>query len=233
MFKTLQVTLYDIFGYLLPGTVALVAVVVVMWAVLMPAKPLKLPLTDIALANWFAAMVVAYLIGHLVQALANQLGMLLRSTEDLMLSPDREGGMSVALVAAAWARAGSIVRLYDAAMDPDLLHRICDEVVVQRGNASDRDLYIYREGFYRGMTIAFGLLFLSLVVRTAIPGTALKLSGTVCCVPWLLLLSVAAAMLAGAWLCFRRYRRFGRYRVEQALVGFMVLLDRPGQAKSE
>ena len=41
------------------------------------------------------------------------------------------------------------------------------------------------------------------------------------------------AMLAGAWLCFRRYRRMGRYRVGQALVGFMVLLDRPGQAKPE
>jgi hypothetical protein len=83
------------------------------------------------------------------------------------------------------------------------------------------------------MTIAFGLLFLSLAVRTAIPGTALSLSGTVCSVPWLVLLSVAAAMLASAWLCFRRYRRFGSYRVKQALVGFMVLLDRPGQAKSE
>jgi hypothetical protein len=51
-------------------------------------------------------------------------------------------------------------------MDDLLLYRLCDEAVAQGGaSRDDRDRYIYREGFYRGM--GFSLLMLLCHTRSS------------------------------------------------------------------
>jgi hypothetical protein len=40
-----------------------------------------------------------------------------------------------------------------------------------------------------------------------------------------MLLLLGLLSLAGAWLSFNRYRRFGQYRARQAILGFLVLYE--------
>jgi hypothetical protein len=56
-----------------------------------------------------------------------------------------------------------------------------------------------------------------------IPGTSLKLVNSVQAMnnPELLFFIFLSA--SGVWLAFRRYRRFSKYRVSHAIIGFLVL----------
>jgi hypothetical protein len=42
MLKDIQVTLYDIFGYLLPGFIFLAGIAMLFWAIFMPSAPIQL-----------------------------------------------------------------------------------------------------------------------------------------------------------------------------------------------
>ena len=72
MFKDIQVTLYDFFGYLLPGAVILVAAVLIFWTLFWPNASLPLPSSLPVLAT-SSLVFAAYLAGHLGQALGNLL----------------------------------------------------------------------------------------------------------------------------------------------------------------
>lgn len=149
-----------------------------------------------------------------------------------MLSKDEADSLPETLVSKARSRVKSILQIPQEDIDDGLLYRTCDEIVVQSNIESviaNRDIYIYREGFYRGLTVSLVMLFLSLTVLTVrmlVTGTSLRLSDTQTAVSWPILLFVDLILLIGAWLSFRRYRRFGGYRIRQAIIGFLVL-DKP------
>ena len=232
--KDLQATVYDLFGYLLPGLVALLALVILFWAILIPTTPLSLTIAETF--NWAVVLIVGYILGHLVQAVGNLLAGPFRRPEELALSlkPFQSEEKSDAsetdqdrlpepLISSAKSKVSAMAHVPLQDVKSHLLYRFCDETVVQAGMIHDRDMYIYREGFYRGMAVSFLLLFLALVVRALVPTTYLNLSGTPHPIGSALLLSIAALPLLGVWLCFNRYRRFGYYKIEQAIVGFLVL----------
>lgn len=226
MLKDLQVTLYDVFGYFLPGCICAVALGILFWSVIMPDTALSPPQTVVA--GWLiVGVLVAYTAGHMVQAIANVLMRFFRkyllSVEELMLSKLDKGGISDALTSSAKAKASLLLHVDEKVLDPNTLYCICDEAVVQFGVVTDRDVYIYREGFYRGLTISFSLLCVSLVIRMLVPGAFFNLSGTQLLNATSMLLFGAATSLVAAGLSFGRYRRFGRYRVKQALLGFLLI----------
>jgi hypothetical protein len=64
VFKELQITLYDVFGYLLPGAIILVAILFLFWAVFWPTAPLRV-YTKPPLTLTIFAIFLAYLAGHL------------------------------------------------------------------------------------------------------------------------------------------------------------------------
>jgi hypothetical protein len=43
MFNELKIALYDIFGYLVPGSIILIAVVVLFWSLFWPSAPASFP----------------------------------------------------------------------------------------------------------------------------------------------------------------------------------------------
>jgi len=221
MIKGIQVTLYDVFGYLLPGSILLTGVVGLFWAILAPATPLVWP--QVINENWIVIAVASYVCGHLAQALANMVTKHLPSIESLVLTKGGNDDLPEPVVAAARSKASSILAVDAKGVDSSLLYQICDETVAQLGITSDRDIYIYREGFYRGLTISPLFLCGALLVRATIPGTTLKLSDTLQSLRWPELVSLALLSLGSAWLSFNRYRRFGRYRVKQAILGFLLL----------
>lgn len=225
MLKDLQVTLYDIFGYLIPGLVSLIAIIVLFWALVIPQAAFPLPLSDEDGVNWLAVLVGAYIVGHLTQAIANWVTKLFPSTERKVLSAEGEGDLPAALIESVTSKVSSMTQIPPEDVEPELLYEVCGETVAQSGETGDRDLYIYREGFYRGLAVACAMLFLALVVRMLVPGTALNLSGTLQPLNIYMVLFVASLSLIGAVLSFGRYRRFGRYRVNQAVIGFLVLQE--------
>jgi hypothetical protein len=70
LFKELQVTLYDIFGYLLPGAIILIALVLLFWSLFWPSVPLAL-WGDLPALATIGLVFFAYLAGHLGQGIGN------------------------------------------------------------------------------------------------------------------------------------------------------------------
>jgi hypothetical protein len=71
MQQAIQVTLYDVFGYLLPGFAFLAAIAALFWAACIPSAPLPWP--PVIQANWLVVAAFAYVAGHMAQALAHRL----------------------------------------------------------------------------------------------------------------------------------------------------------------
>src|SRR5712671_3933333 len=70
MIKDLQITLYDIFGFLLPGSVTAAALLITFWAIFWPLAALTIP-ANVPVFPTTLLLLGAYLSGHLVQAMSN------------------------------------------------------------------------------------------------------------------------------------------------------------------
>ncbi len=224
MFRSMQATLYEIFGYLLPGVVSLTAIMILLWAFYMPQSTLAL--TDLSAQAYIALLVLAYLLGHLTQALGNLLvKKVLVSPEEAALSKGQAASIPYDLVQRARLKAGKMLGIDLEDISPGWLFRICDETLVQRGICSDRDMYIYREGFYRGTMVSMLVLAVALTVRAVIPGTSLRIATSVQAISALVFVFFIILSLAGTWLAFQRYRRFSNYRVTHAVLSFLILQE--------
>jgi len=229
--KDLQVTLYDIFGYLLPGFVFLAGIAILIGAIFMPSSPISLSTT--AIDNWIVIVIGAYIAGHMVQAIANIITKKLPSAESLILEKGHPESFPGDVIDLVESEVRSTLGIKSKTMKPGFIYQVCDEAVLQFGVTSDRDIYIYREGFYRGLTVSFMVLVLGLTVRVLIPGASLNVSEKVQPLSTLLLLFFDALSLLAAWLSFNRYKRFGGYRVRGALIGFLLLGNKKIPAKTK
>jgi len=84
MVRDIKVTLYDIFGYLLPGAVFFAGITILFWAIYIPRT--SLVLFRLTIEIWVLVLLLAYFSGHIVQALGNLLTKLFPSTESLVVS---------------------------------------------------------------------------------------------------------------------------------------------------
>lgn len=222
MFKDLQVTLYDFFGYLLPGAVILIALVLLFWSVFWPSDRLVVPTTLPALTVT-ALTLFAYLLGHLGQAVSNFIEKLpnVKHAQETALPVSAEMGELVRDAVAA--RFGPKART----LTPKELYALCDQALIQAGSLGEREIFIYREGFYRGNCFAFTLLALVLVLRMACAPAALTVAGTKIDIYRSELGLTAFLAGVGAWLCFRRYLRFGTYKTGSCLMRFLAFTAGP------
>lgn len=72
MLEKLSFTLYEIFGYLVPGTLVLLGLMILYWALFVPGMPLSVGSFDPNLVLWLAMGTTSYLLGHAVQAASNR-----------------------------------------------------------------------------------------------------------------------------------------------------------------
>jgi hypothetical protein len=221
MLKDIQVTLYDIFGYLLPGFIFLAGIAMLFWAIFMPSAPIQL--STISVDNWIVILVGAYIAGHMVQAIANLLTKKLQSAENTVLSKGKPDSFPNAVIDSATKKVNLMLGVKLKDMKPSFLYQVCDEAIAQFGITSDRDIYIYREGFYRGLTVSFMVLFVGLIARVLVPSTSVNISGNVLPISVSMLLFFDVISLIAARLSFNRYKRFGDYRVREAVIGFLLL----------
>jgi hypothetical protein len=218
VFKDIQVTLYDFFGYLLPGSVVVLAVVVGFWAVFWPHSSLLVPLQLPALAATFLSF-AAYLAGHLAQAMANIAESWSRASkrfdEKIPLSTELE----------KWLRESTARHLGEPAgkLTAKELYLLCDQTLIHNHSMGEREIFIYREGFYRGNSVALAALTVSMCVRL-LCSPAVFVIGQRTTELHRNHIALAAALTAlGAWLAYRRYLRFREYKYQTCFLRFLSL----------
>jgi hypothetical protein len=211
--KDVQVTLYDIFGYLLPGFVALAALGALFWAVVAPHHPVTVP--NWSGEIWLAVIVSAYLAGHLLQAAANVVWQLLRRSETPRICE---------VLKTLPADLRKALETVCGSSDPDVIYAVSDAAVLQKGNASEREIFTYREGFYRGMVAAFSVAIIAVIVRWARGGAVYVEGGKTHSVPASAFAFLLGLFCLAAVLSFGRNTRFARFRVAAAIWGFVGML---------
>ena len=219
--KELKFTLYEVFGYLLPGSVTLVALFLIFWAIYMPRRVIQIGLINVQ--AFAAGALIAYLLGHLSQAIGNIAPGSFCHFEKEALREDGPDSAANQFVKEAKIGVAKLCNVDKKTISADWLYRVLDETVVQFGVGSEREIYQYREGFYRGCTVAFAVLAGGLLVRCIVPSTAVELRNVVHYLSRWVLVFPLLISISATWLSYRRFRRFGEYRVTRALLAFLLL----------
>src|SRR5205814_1482800 len=172
MFKDIQVTLYDFFGYLLPGALILCSILVLFWAVFWPNVPLSIP-ANLPLLEIAVLIFAAYLAGHLGQGLANLLDKLLKTRAKIEKKIPLPAELAEAVKSAIGSRFGENIK----SLSSRDLFQLCDQTLLHCDSVGEREIFTYREGFYRGNWIALAAFTLSVIVRLIYTPIRLELFG--------------------------------------------------------
>jgi hypothetical protein len=197
---------------LFPGLVALGALTIFSWAVFAPGAALSTP--KLSGAWWIAIFVCSYILGHLVQAVANMIPWLRPKSYDALAWTQHETTTPAKL--GLHRRDGE-----DHGAYASRAFEAADIVVAQRGNTDDRQIYQYREGFYRGLTMSFALALVAVIVRALHDGDAFIAqhhfitSGEYA--------FAASLLFVAALLSHHRYLRFSAFKLHNTFVAFALL----------
>jgi len=218
MIDKIQFTLYEIFGYLLPGAIGTTAVAIFYWGTCLPHATFPVYKVRPDALGWAVLTGISYLLGHLAQGIGTRY---LKGAEKAAL----ENGELVppSIVSSAKDRAAAIVGVHPADIDSVSLFRLADEYTLQKGVMGDREIFIYREGFYKGCTVALALLCIALLVRSFGGTTAVGFQSYIYYVSQVQILTTALVVAVASRLCRQRFRRFGVYRVSRAIFAFLTL----------
>lgn len=222
-FSDLTISLYDFFGYLIPGLIGLSGIGLFFWAVLDPG--LK-PDGDLKAAAWIALFLIAYLLGHVVQAISTFIPGLNYRPERTWWSDDLAKPFRPVIEKKLKAKG-----LLPADADEAQTYRMCDVVVTQKAATSEHELFTYREGFYRGMSVALIILAIGLWTRLLRGPATITLDKDHTATRAMLFFYIVAALVA-ALLYFLRFEKFSRLKAWTVLLGAPASLT-PADAKDD
>jgi len=228
MIDKIQLTLYEIFGYFLPGALASVSLALTYWALCIPTVPFPAYKGQPTLTAWVALIAVSYLMGHLVQGIGNRF---LRGAENAALGP--QGTIATEIRNVGRSRAAELMGIKTDSLDPISLFRFADEFSVQKGLLGDRDIFVYREGFYKGCTISLAMVCIALLLRAIFEGTAIRMPAYVYFISRAQIFTTAILVAIAARICKARFHRFGAYRVTRAFFAFLVLSKSQDEQQKE
>jgi hypothetical protein len=219
MFKQIEITLYDFFGYLLPGAIILGAILILFWSLFWPSMPLTVHMA-LSTSATVSLLFAFYLLGHLGQAIGNLIERLrpvkVLRERNLRLSPE----VRRVLLEAVSARFG----LEAESFSSDDLFSLCDQTLVHHCSLGERDIFVYREGFYRGVCVALCLLCVTTILRLIRTPVLVVFGPATLEVHRSELALCAFLMAVGTWLAFERYLRFGRHKCQSCFLRFLALV---------
>jgi len=253
MLSDLRASIYDLFGYFLPGSVALAGIALISWAAWYPpeyAGDLTFASNGVVVS---AFVVAAYLLGHVLHGIGNLIPRLTRVSESVLLASQPDPGASATVPSTHQTPSrifldppAPLSKALRDAIDVQLENHFrgrvkemsalekfgfIDEARNWAPREGDREVYIYREGFYRGMTLASALLCVGLLLRFAVaPYSCIVLDLDVTCLSRgeIAIFSLLSLCAVPAYLI--RLERFARYRIERAV---LLWLDALIQAKAK
>lgn len=221
MIEKIQVSLYDFFGYLLPGGVFLLALVIFSWTIFWPQQVLKI--SQPTFTHWVIILLLSYFLGHLIQAVANLFAKIFPS-DDVVLSKKNIHKISKSVIEEARSEAKKLFYNYTMKKFSDGdIYNICDETVRRGKTLETREIYLSLEGFYRGLSISNLILALTLFLRIILYESYVKIGWKSYLLGRPFLLFVGLILLICFFLFFIRYRRFLGYRIKQVIYGFLEI----------
>lgn len=224
MKDTFAFTLYELFGYLMPGLITGSALCLFFWSGFERDSVLPLTLWKISPAGWALGVFLSYLFGHATQSLANRL---LRGADASIMRQNHNP-----VVKHAKERAAALCNADHAMVENVWLQRVMDEFCIQYGHPGDRDIFTYREGFYRGTTVSTGIFGLA-ILSTIVAGNAqVRIANSIFLVSRWELLALLLISASIAWASYLRFQRFSEYRVARVIAAF-IALSVTGQTRSK
>jgi hypothetical protein len=112
----IQLSIYEISGYLIRGGLALLALAIVYWAMCLPNIPFPIYKVQLDTVGWSVIGVIAYLLGHCVQSIGNKA---VAGAEDAALA--KAGSVPEAIVRCASEQIAEIVGVKGDELDPKTL----------------------------------------------------------------------------------------------------------------
>jgi hypothetical protein len=202
----------------MPGLIAGWALVLFFWSIFEQDSVLPLAFWRVSPAGWAFGIFLSYLLGHVIQALGN---LTLKAADDRTMSDKANPIIAHAKELAAAVCKTDLENVKDE--DYIWLWRVMDEFCIQHGRVGDREIFTYREGFYRGTTISAALLGAALLLRMSVGAANVRIADTNFYVSRCELIAVFALASLLAWASYRRFRHFSKYRVARAIAAFIAL----------
>lgn len=226
MFGDVRFPLYELFGHLIPGTIALLSLIILHSAIFDPDSTLVWP--TLSFQVWIAVLLVALIMGNLVNGLGHWLrDALVRwrvsaTILELSVAPT----LPSATVELARIRISKLMGLEGYDLNKELgdwlLLRSCETVLDLNGKSEEFEVFRYRLAFYGGLVVAFCLLCVSLAVRLRDPVT-IALSNTTYTVGRIELAFALALSLVAVSISVRQYKRVYRARFRRAIVSYLAV----------
>lgn len=219
MVGNLAFTLYEVFGYLLPGGITFIAFAVLYWASFVARMPLGIADFQAGLVTWVAVTITSYVLGHAVQGVGN---ICFHGMEGSVLDSENGSAPLWMRECARKAAAGILDVGADDQIESRWLFRVLDEFALQSCKDGDREIFVYREGFYKGTSLSLFLLSAALLVRMVVPGACISFTKGPFQILWYEVLVTAAIVGGVAFIFVRRWQRFADYRITRAVLAALV-----------
>ena len=195
------------------------ALVLLYWAFFVPCIPLGIATFEPGLVTWASVLVASYALGHAAQGVANKI---FPKAEKSALD-SASGKLPSWLRKRAQQTAAEILKVNPGEIEPGWVFRTLDEYALQTGKDGDRDIFVYREGFYRGTALSLFFLSAALLVRLFVPGSSIQFTRSLVAVSHLELMLTALIVAGVGYLFLRRYQRFAEYRITRSVLAALVM----------
>ena len=156
-----KLTLYELFGYLFPGILGLCGIVLIFFTIFF--KNQVIDIDNLSNKLVVVGIFVSYLIGHLIQAICNFFDKLLPKIEEDIFKPQYT---SQEILQNFNKAIGTKLEMDVKKLNTDEIICLCDQILIQKNFLSQREIFEYREGFYRGTYVSFAILGLALIIRS-------------------------------------------------------------------
>ena len=227
-----RASLYDFFGYLLPGLVMTVGLGVIWWTVFGQSDVLFIDFFATAVGST-SLLLLAYFLGHVAHALGNALPFLHPTPEDEVLKADQKWSLPSSVLTAIDRSLARRFSLKVKDLTPRIKYSLMDEGRALLQREGDREVYVYREGFYRGMVVAVATLGVAIVARLFSSRTGVSYGTGVASMTRVQATVGFLLVVASTIACFQRMRRFSRYRIERAVFLWLNAISSVKGAKGD
>jgi hypothetical protein len=170
-------------------------------------------------------ILIAYLAGHLGQGVGNLMEKLPAVRRTLETNLPISADLTKLVHDAVAVRFGETAR----SLKPKELSLLCDQALICAGSPGEREIFVYREGFYRGNCVALAFLGLTLILRLVWSPSFLFVVHKSFELHRRELALAAIIAWLGSWLSFNRYLRFACHKNSTSLVRFLALAPTSGK----
>ncbi|QNF31217.1 hypothetical protein HUW51_00225 (plasmid) [Adhaeribacter swui] len=230
----IRASLYDIFGYLLPGLVGVVAIRLLAWVIIYPDHILNItPLSNSIFL--FAIGLVSYIVGHFIHAVGNWLPITKSVKLDAYQNHTSRSSLNfIGRYLDQYKLSQETITLINEALsrkfgseylklNNDEKFNLIDEYRILSEKENEREIFTYREGFYRGMVISLLFLWIAIGFSLFYKNFAVTTGNVLFAIHHNERMFMFLATPVGIIGFWRRMVRFSSYRLRSAISLFLVL----------